>query len=154
MAITLSPIHENIQKTLIEKMNMLQKGLGSKDKDGEMKFGGVGGAGLNNTITGASVGRGGGGGGGGNTAPGASATHGGGLGGTGSIVGAAVTANNGGGGGGGGEDKYTSGAGGSGVVILRLLSTSYSGTTTGSPTVATDGLYKVITFTGTGTYTT
>ena len=25
MAITLSPIHENIQKTLIEKMNMLQK---------------------------------------------------------------------------------------------------------------------------------
>jgi hypothetical protein len=30
---------------------------------------------------------------------------------------------------------------------------NYSGTTTGSPTITTDGSYKVIVFTGNGTYT-
>ena len=45
------------------------------------------------------------------------------------------------------------GAGGSGVVILRVLTSNYSGTTTGSPTVTTDGSYKVIKFTGSGSYT-
>ena len=43
--------------------------------------------------------------------------------------------------------------GGSGVVILRVPASNYSGTTTGAPTVTTDGSYKVITFTGSGTYT-
>ena len=59
-----------------------------------------------------------------------------------------------GGGGGGQSTTYIAREGGSGVVVLRMLDTDYSGTVTGSPTVATDGLYKVITFTGTGTYTT
>ena len=118
--------------------------------------GGAGGAGLDNTITGSSVGRGGGGGGGGSTSGGA-ATHGGGNGGNGTsgAVGLPGTANTGGGGGGQGDGPtFSGGAGGSGVVILRLLTASYSGTTTGSPTVTTDGSYTVITFTGTGTYTT
>ena len=60
------------------------------------------------------------------------------------------------GGGGGGAERVgsgTSGAGGSGVVIIRVLTADYSGTTTGSPTITTDGSYKVIVFTGNGTYT-
>lgn len=63
------------------------------------------------------------------------------------------TANTGGGGGASGDGR-DSGAGGSGIVILRMLSSNYSGTTTGSPTVSTDGSYKVVKFTSSGTYTT
>jgi hypothetical protein len=33
------------------------------------------------------------------------------------------------------------------------LTSDYSGTTTGSPTVATDGSYTVLTFTASGSYT-
>ena len=58
------------------------------------------------------------------------------------------TANTGGGGGAGNTKN-----GGSGVVIIRVLTTDYSGTTSGSPTVTTDGSHKVIKFTGSGTYT-
>jgi hypothetical protein len=36
---------------------------------------------------------------------------------------------------------------------LRMPTANYSGTTTGSPTVTTDGSFTVIKFTGTGTYT-
>jgi hypothetical protein len=36
---------------------------------------------------------------------------------------------------------------------LRMLTSVYSGTLTGEPTVTPDGLYTVIKFTGTGTYT-
>ena len=117
--------------------------------------GGQGGGGYNNTITGSAVGRGGGGGGGGQNS--GTATHGGGNGGNNTgpgTPGAAGTANTGGGGGGGGEDVYISGAGGSGVVILRMNTNRYTGTVTGSPTVTTDGLQTIVTFTGTGTYTT
>ena len=119
-------------------------------------IGGAGGAGLNNTITGASVGRGGGGGGGGNNTAGngGPATHGGGKGGGWGGAATDGTANTGGGGGGAGEDTWDSGDGGSGVVILRLLTASYSGTTTGSPTITTDGSYTVIQFNSTGSYTT
>lgn len=62
------------------------------------------------------------------------------------------TTNTGGGGGGAGGTE-AGGAGGSGVVILRTLTSNYSGTTTGSPTVTTDGDYTVIKFTASGTYT-
>ena len=124
--------------------------VGANGDDGNN--GGTGGAGLNNTITGSSVGRGGGGGGGGNVA--STASHGGGAGGSVSVAGVAGTPNTGGGGGGGGEDNYNSGAGGSGVVILRMLTLRYTGTVTGSPTVTTTGLYTIVTFTGTGSYTT
>jgi hypothetical protein len=33
-----------------------------------------------------------------------------------------------------------------------MLTSKYSGTTTGSPTVTTDGLYTVVKYTGSGTY--
>jgi hypothetical protein len=57
-------------------------------------------------------------------------------------------------GGGAGNDGQTRKAyGGSGVVILRIPTASYSGTTTGSPTVTDDGDYKVVKFTGSGSYT-
>jgi hypothetical protein len=61
-------------------------------------------------------------------------------------VGAAGTANSGQGAGG-----DSGAAGGSGVVIIRTLATAAA--TTGSPTVTTDGSYKVYTFTGTGSIT-
>ena len=45
------------------------------------------------------------------------------------------------------------GAGGSGVVILRMLTADYSGTTSGSPSVATSGSDTILTFNGSGSYT-
>jgi len=112
--------------------------------------GGNGGTGLSSSITGSSVGRAGGGAGTGDVphAVGGTGTSGGGNGGTtGGTGGAAGTVNTGGGGGGG------SGAGGKGVVILRMPTASYSGTTTGSPTVGTDGTDTILTFNDSGSYT-
>ena len=64
------------------------------------------------------------------------------------------TANTGGGGG-GSRAGTTSGAGGKGVIILSMLDADYTGTTSGSPTVATGVSGKtILTFTGTGSYTT
>ena len=117
--------------------------------NGGTERGGDGGAGITSYITGSAVGRGGGGGGGGysGTSPASDGASGG------SNVGsAAATANTGGGSGG---DSHTScGAGGSGVVILRMETQWYSTTTTGSPTVSTDGSYTVLTFNASGSYTT
>jgi len=67
------------------------------------------------------------------------------------------TANTGGGGGGGSNNTSTGakgagGSGGSGIVILRLKTSEYSGTVTGSPTVTTDGDETIIKFTASGTY--
>ena len=123
---------------------------------------GAGGAGVASTITGSSVTRGGGGGS--MTAVGPSYVEspgGSGGGGDGSnntgANGNPGTANTGGGGGGcwNPPGPYISGSGGSGVVILRMADTKYSGTTTGSPTVATGvgGTDTVLTFTGSGSYT-
>ena len=56
----------------------------------------------------------------------------------------------------GGTVDGTTGAGGSGVVILRVPDSYYSGTTSGSPTVATDvgGTGNTtITFNASGSYT-
>jgi hypothetical protein len=61
-------------------------------------------------------------------------------------AGTAGSPNTGGGGGSGGT-------GGSGVVILRMPTANYSGTTTGSPTVTTDGSDTILTYTSSGTYT-
>jgi hypothetical protein len=116
---------------------------------------GAGGAGLASSITGSSVTRGGGGGG--STYQGTLGAGGTGGGGSGSrynspqINRTSGTANTGGGGGGG--DRGTPNAGGSGVVILRVPTANYSGTTTGSPTVTTDGSDKVIVFNASGSYT-
>ena len=57
------------------------------------------------------------------------------------------------GGGGDGQIVGTSGSGGSGVVILRMATANYTGITTNSPTVTTDGTDTILTFTSSGTYT-
>ena len=125
---------------------------------------GVGGAGTANTITGASVYYAGGAGAGANgcyagsqQGAGTPSTGGGGGGGANNTIGTAGTANTGGGGGGsGGQHKGTpnaGGAGGSGVVILKVPTSSYTGTTTGSPTVTTSGDYTIVKYTSSGTYT-
>jgi len=113
--------------------------------------GGAGGSGLASSITGSSVTRTGGGGGGSYTGSGgAGGSGGGGAGVAQNLTGTAGTVNTGGGGGGGGT---TGGAGGKGVVILRMPTANYSGTTTGSPTVTTDGSDKVIVFNDSGSIT-
>lgn len=70
-------------------------------------------------------------------------------------VGSNGAANTGGGGGGYGGSGGTGGPfdGGSGVVILRMPTASYSGTTTGSPTVVTSGSDTMLIFKSSGTYT-
>lgn len=115
---------------------------------------GNGGNGVASTITGSSVTRGGGGGGGaqqgGSTSAGSGGSGGGGNGSnnnSGANAGAANT------GGGSGAYEHGGPGGGSGVIILRMPTANYSGTTTGSPTVTTDGTDTVLTFTGSGTYT-
>ena len=118
--------------------------------------GGAGGNGTTSSITGSSTSYAGGGGGGSYGGGGGVSTSGGlGGGGNGSAnatSGANGTVNLGGGSGGAGTN--TGGSGGKGVVILSLPTASYSGTTTGSPTEATSGANKILTFTGDGTYTT
>ena len=128
-------------------------GAGGSGSNGSSGQAGNGGSGLSSSITGSSVSRAGGGAGGGYISSRGTGSSGGGNGGstTGAISSSAGTANTGGGG--GGDYNSTSSNGGSGVVILRILAGVYSGTTTGSPTVTDDGSYKVLTFTGSGSYT-
>ena len=119
--------------------------------------GGAGGNGLAVSITGSSVTYAGGGGGGatdGDTAGSSNMASGSTGGAASGGTGVAGTANTGAGGGGGGAGGSAgdSGAGGSGVVILRLLTSEYSGTVTGSPTVTTSGSSTIIKFTASGTY--
>jgi hypothetical protein len=154
--------------------------VGQAGSDGN--YGGAGGAGLQVNIdtnnyywagggggaayeSGDAAGAGGiGGGGGGSGGNGASGGAGGGSaknsGGAGNSVGSSGdTAGSGGantGSGGGGKSRGpsgASGAGGSGIFILRLASSNYTGTVTGSPAVTTSGSDTIITFTGDGTYT-
>ena len=111
-----------------------------------------GGVGVASTITGSSIYRAGGGGGCADAGTGSSGGNGGGGngGGSGNPV-QAGTANTGGGGGAG--PSTTPGAGGSGVVILRMFTSIYSGTTAGSPTVTTSGSYTILNYTSSGSYT-
>ena len=114
--------------------------------------GGTGGDGLSSSITGSAVTRSGGGGAGAASSAGAGGSGGGGAGSAGGDGGDG-TANTGSGGG-GTRTNGTSGNGGSGVIILTMLDAKYSGTTTGSPTVATGvSGQTVLTFTGSGSYT-
>jgi hypothetical protein len=134
-------------------------GKGSVGVDGLSNGDGDGGAGSASSITGSSVTYAGGGGGSlytaGYSSYGTGGTGGGGNGGRDqdSYSGTAGTANTGGGGGGAIGASTAGNAGGSGVVILRIPAASYSNTTTGSPTVTDDGSFKVVKFTGTGSYT-
>jgi len=100
-------------------------------------YGGGGGGGFNY-----GYGRGGGGGGGGG-GPG------------GSQLGGAGTDGLGGGGGGAKGQQFsnpTGGEGGDGLIVLSIPTSSYSGVTTGSPTVTTSGGNTIVKYTSTGTY--
>ncbi len=57
--------------------------------------------------------------------------------------------------GGGGSHQATSGAGGKGVVILRMATADYTGTTSGSPTVdqSTVSGQTILIFNASGSYT-
>ncbi len=113
-----------------------------------------GGDGLSSSITGSAVTRGGGGGGNNDSTNQPGGDGGGGLGGSeSSSVAGNGTANTGGGGGGGSGAQPGAGNGGSGVVILRLATANYSGTTSGSPTVSTSGSDTILTFNASGSYT-
>jgi hypothetical protein len=129
-------------------------GAGAVGGNGTGPAGGNGGDGLSNSITGSATFYAGGGGGGVNNNLPSAGSGGNGGGGAGSYNTGVTpgTANTGGGGGGGGAGGV-GGAGGSGVVILRVPTANYSTTTTGSPTVTTDGTDTVIKFTGSGSYT-
>lgn len=135
-------------------------GAGAAGANTSSSDGGNGGNGVASTITGSSITRAGGGGGGANngTSGGTGGTGGGGDGGdNASDAPVAGTANTGGGGGGSGDasgqTSPAGAAGGSGVVILRMATANYSGTTTGSPTVSTDGTDTILIYTGSGSYT-
>ncbi len=132
-------------------------GAGAVGQNCTTPVAGNGGAGLASSITGSSVNRGGGGGGsnhGDAGSQGGIATDGGGNGRYLTTPAQDGTVNTGGGGGGMGSSVGDAGAGGSGVVILSMPDASYSGTTTGSPTIATGVSGKtVLTFNGSGSYT-
>ena len=125
----------------------------SGSNGGNASSGGGGGAGTSNQITGSAVTYAGGGSGArqsGVVNPGGA-----GGGGNGGVyngsAGSAGTANTGGGG--GGDRDRAASAGGSGVVILKVPTASYSNTKTGNPVVSTSGDYKILKFTGAGSYT-
>jgi hypothetical protein len=61
--------------------------------------------------------------------------------------------NTGGGGGCGAHGSGDGGTGGKGIVVISVPTANYSSTTTGSPTVGTDGSNTVMQFTGSGSYT-
>jgi hypothetical protein len=116
--------------------------------------GGNGGPGLASSISGPSVTRGGGGGGSSHQGgtPGSGGSGGGAAGSSGQ--GGSATSNTGGGGGGSERGPASpGGAGGKGIVILRMPTANYSGTTTGSPTVGTSGSDTILTFNDSGSYT-
>ena len=128
-------------------------GAGANGANATGSGGGNGGNGSSSSITGSSVTYAGGGGGAGVSQPaGSGGTGGGGAGKTtGGQAGGNGTANLGAGGGGGRD--AAGGNGGKGVVILSVPTASYSGTTTGSPTVTTSGSNTILTFNGSGSYT-
>ncbi len=129
-------------------------GAGAVGNNGAAGDGGDGGVGVTSTITGSSVVRAGGGGGSGkDSLPGGTGgTGGGGNGNTGSSGSAGAGTVNTGSGGGGAHD-VSGGAGGKGVVILRIATADYSGTTSGSPTVSTNGSDTIMVFNSSGSYT-
>jgi hypothetical protein len=126
-------------------------GAGQAGQDATTSYAGYGGDGLQNSITGTATYYAGGGGGTIENSgyPVGAGGQGGGAGGAHAPAGNG-TANTGGG---GGSGWASSGSGGSGVVFLRVATADYSGTTTGSPTVTTDGTDTIMKFTASGSYT-
>ena len=127
-------------------------GAGSVGTTGSTSSAGAGGSGVIVPITGTNVGYAGGGSGANKAGSGIPSTSGGGTGAGTNGIGTSGAANTGGGGGGGGVASYAGKGGGSGVVILRMNTSDYSGATTGSPTVTTNGSETILTYTGSGTY--
>ena len=130
-------------------------GAGAVGANGASNTPGNGGNGVASTITGSSVTRGGGGGAG--TYQGSLSSGGSGGGGNGgrqdpetnSTAGAANT-----GGGGGAKASYANiPGGGSGIVVLRMATADYTGTTSGSPSVSTSGSDTILVFNASGSYT-
>ena len=119
---------------------------------GDGQAGGNGGTGVASTITGSSVTRAGGGGGINESSAG-SGSGGSGGGGGGANGGGSAGSTNTGSGGGATHNSGNSGAGGSGVVVLRVATSDYSSTTTGSPTVSTSGSDTIMVFNSSGSYT-
>ena len=111
-----------------------------------------GGDGVASSITGSSVTRAGGGGGSSNDFVGGDGGGGASYGPS-NPNGVSGTANTGSGGGAGNVPSNACGAGGKGVVILSVPTASYSGTSTGSPTVTTSGSNTILQFNGSGSYT-
>ena len=131
-------------------------GGGGAGEAGDTDGSGEGGDGLSSAINGATD-RGGGGGGHQGPSRGTGGTGGGGNGGADPGIPGATpgTANTGGGGGGaaGTGPSFIGQAGGSGVVILRMATSDYSGTTTGSPTETASGSDTILTYNASGSYT-
>jgi hypothetical protein len=127
-------------------------GGGGAGEAGNTDASGEGGDGVASTITGSSITRAGGGGG---VTSKVGGTGGGGTGATpvDGVIGGDATVNTGGGGGGGGQNGARGGNGGSGVVILRMPTANYTGTTTGSPTVSTSGSDTILVYNSSGSYT-
>ena len=115
---------------------------------------GPGGSGLSISITGTGVTYGGGGAGNCNVPNVQGVPGGSGGGGCGGYYQSANGGGQRGGGGGGGmhNNNCNTSAGGSGLVVLRIPTCAYSGTTTGSPTVTTSGTDTILQYTGAGTY--
>jgi hypothetical protein len=135
-------------------------GSGAVGVNGSNTTGGNGGAGTASSITGSSVIRASGGGGSTYDSGGTAGTGGNGGGGAGgnNTAGSPATVNTGSGGGGSERNHPSSntpagGSGGKGVVILSVPTASYSGTSTGSPTVTTSGSNTILQFNGSGSYT-
>ena len=134
-------------------------GAGAVGGNASSTVAGNGGNGVASTITGSSVTRGGGGGG--NATSNTAGTGGSGGGGAASNThlpgsnGGDGTANTGSGGGGTWDTSspVRTGNGGKGVVILRMPTANYSGTTTGSPTVSTSGADTILVYNDSGSYT-
>jgi len=126
--------------------------------NGSTSSGGCGGTGTSNSITGSALYYAAGGGSGASSG-GAVCASTNSIGGVGAIAStsASTAGTNGTGSGGGSGDSrgsYNAADGGDGVVILRMATADYSGTTTGSPTITTDGSDTIIKFTATtGSYT-
>ena len=130
-------------------------GAGSAGSNGSSSSGGSGGSGTSNSITGSSITYAGGGGGSGSAnGNGSGGTGGSGGGGNGNYNATAQNGTDGlGGGGGGSHNDNRSGDGGNGVLIIRVATSNYTGTYTGSPTITTVGSDTVLKFLANGSYT-
>jgi hypothetical protein len=116
--------------------------------------GGKGGNGTTFNITGSAVVyAGGGGGGGANGSTLATGGTGGGGNGGNTTSGAGANATGYGSGGGGGATNSGNGGNGSNGVVILSIPTNQLGTYSGSPTVTTNDIYTILTFTGNGSFT-